>query len=289
MNKKSVIVFIQIFSFTSGVWGQAAPATTQPAAPAAPAAQPATPAKPPAQPAAPATQPATPATQPATAAGDAAKKPAEPISPKTVGPAPAKKKSGFASYDPRAGLVYAPFLPLNITDSGFGALGLFAYGSVDVPQMNQFLGKYIPLEKYKIRIRPGMMIGYMTFGAQNSQQTGTFGLVPFFISLAVYYDLPKEVSGFSLSPSFKWSQGLIFSSSTVELDSSLVPQLAPGESATKSGSYMGYTNKFDFGIEARHKSNQKIAYFFDMGILLHFEQQSGLFLTFSLGGAYHFM
>ena len=260
----------------------ATPATAPPATPATapPAATPAT-----APPATPATAPPTTPAATAPPAKPEAAKPASTASPKTVGPSPVVKKNGFAAFDPRAGLVYMPFIPLNISDSGFGALGLLAYGSVDVPQLRTML----PLQKFNLRIRPGMMIGYMTFSAEDNTKTGSFSLIPIMLSVAVYYDLKKEMGGFFLSPSFRWSQGLIASSSTIEAKPAIVSQLAAGQASTISGSYMGYTTKFDLGIEAKHKSNQKIAYFLDLGMMIHFEQQSGMFFTISLGGAYHFM
>lgn len=185
--------------------------------------------------------------------------------------------------DPRAGLLYSPLIPVgNVNEVDFGALGISAYFSINTP-----LELFVPLKKYNLRTRMGLLTGYQGFGVSTNTSTGSIGLVPLLFHFALYYDIPKFTDKINLSASFKYNTGMIFSS----MDSSVKPEYRSklnGKPASISGSYVGYANQWTLGTEMVYNKLPQLVYFVDFGFLLHTEELSGTFVSMSLGVAWHF-
>ena len=144
-----------------------------------------------------------------------------------------------------------------------------------------------------MRLRGGLTAGFYSFSQdvfQNGEATATASLtlIPVMAQLQLYWDLKPKGTKFTVSPSFKLSNGVIFSSVSTALKSQYVPLLAAGAESSRSGSYIGYALQPSLGVEIRHGSMQNWAFFMDVGYLLHFQDLSGSFLSFNVGTAYHF-
>ena len=187
-------------------------------------------------------------------------------------------------WDPRAGLIYAPLMPIgNISALSFGAVGAQAYFSVDSP-----LKLFLPLDTMKLRTRMGLIAGYHAFTVETTNSTGSIGLIPILAHLSVYYDLPELIQDFSFAASFKWNQGIILSNMTSSAKPNIASQLPSSKSASISGSYLGYGTQWSLGVEMKQNSLPQLAYFLDLGYLLHTEDLSGTFFSINLGAAWHF-
>lgn len=196
----------------------------------------------------------------------------------------------YRMMDPRAGLTWNPLMPTGaISALNMSMVGFNLYTSVALPDF-----KFLPLKKHSMRLRAGLIAGYHGLTGDQMQNgeavaTASFTLIPVFAQLAYYWDLKPRGTKFTISPSFKFATGVIFSSVSTQLKDQYVAQLAtPTSESSRSGSYIGYALQPALGVEIKHGSMPNTAYFLDAGYLQHFETTSGSFFSFHLGAAQHF-
>lgn len=194
----------------------------------------------------------------------------------------------YRMMDPRIGVTWNPLMPTGaISALKFSVVGVNVYTSVALPDIKA-------LKKNNLRLRGGLLAGFHSLSGDQTQNgeavaDAKITLIPVFGQLALYWDLKPRGTKFTISPSFKFATGVIFSSVSTQLKSQYLSQLASASAETsRSGSYVGYALQPALGVEIKHGSMPNLAYFLDAGYLYHFEQTSGSFFSFHLGAAYHY-
>ncbi|RME89190.1 MAG: hypothetical protein D6767_08870 [Candidatus Hydrogenedentota bacterium] len=192
-------------------------------------------------------------------------------------------KPTLQDWDPRAGLIYSPFVPVGaIRQIDFGAIGGGLYGSINLPIRKAFSF----MRRWHLRARTGLYLGYNQFSIETQYANSNIQLFPIMWIISIYYDF-RKINGFYFSPSFKWNQGIIFSTVHKELKPEWRSKLKSG-SPIIDGAYNGYASQLSLGLEVKHRSQRRLAYFLDLGYLVHAEDLSGTFFTMNLGVAWHF-